>query len=121
MSPDGFREFKPLTPRASEIVLADLDLFFSENPSWGEISLLKAGGQDHRLIARIKAGESFRTSTVDDLYATMNKAARGDLKPDAFRNTVARKSAAATAAKAAASGITRKDANHGTKRKPARR
>ncbi len=118
MSPDGVRVFKPLTSRASEMVLADLDLFFSENPGWGEISLLKAGSQDHRLIARIKAGESFRTSTVDDLYETMNKAARGELKPDAFRNTVARK----TAAKAAASGIIRsKDAKHGTQRKSGKR
>lgn len=86
-------ELKPFTPRAAELVLSEVDHFLSQHRNWGEISLLKAGKLDHRLIARIRAGESFRTGTVDQLYDAMNKARRGELKPDEFRNTRAAKPA----------------------------
>jgi hypothetical protein len=85
---DGQTQFKPLTPYVRELVLSNLDYFF-ETPvgrQWGDISLLKAGGLNHRLISRIRKDDGFQTKSVDVLFDTMNRALRGELNPEDYRN-----------------------------------
>ena len=98
MTDDGIEQFHPFTPRAREMVLAELDYFLGTDVgrNWGEIALLKAGGIDHRLVARIRNNESFRTGSIDDLFTTINKALRGELNPEEFRNTKRTREAAAS-------------------------
>jgi hypothetical protein len=85
---DGQQQFKPLTPYVRELVLSNLDYFF-ETPvgrQWGDISLLKAGRLNHRLISRIRKDDGFQTKSIDTLFETMNKALRGELNPEDYRN-----------------------------------
>jgi hypothetical protein len=84
--PDGATVYGPYKVRVAQAFLADLDHFLSQDRRWGEMSLLKAAGMDHRFFARIKAGESFRIESLDTVASAMNKASRGELDPDEFRN-----------------------------------
>lgn len=90
---NGKPQYGGYKSRVAEMFLADLELFLDRNKDWGEISLLYAGQNDHRLIARIKAGEGFRIDSLERVAETMNKAERGELAPDSYRNTSRRKAA----------------------------
>jgi hypothetical protein len=78
--------YRPYSPRIADMILADVDDFLDRNPRWGEIALMKAAGLDHRLLSRVRAGSAYRIDTVDRLPDAMNRAARGELNPDDFRN-----------------------------------
>lgn len=82
----GQGRFGGYKQRAAEEFLADVDLFLDDNKDWGEISLLVAGGIDHRLFARIKAGEGFRIDSLERVAETMNKAEAGEILPETYRN-----------------------------------
>lgn len=84
--PDGTVIYGPYKERVAAAFLADLNFFLSQDRRWGEMSLLKAAGMDHRFFARIKAGESFRIHSLDTVASAMNKASRGELNPEEFRN-----------------------------------
>lgn len=86
MDADGKPQYGGYKPRAAEMFLADLQMFLDRNPKWGQIALLKAGNNDHRIITRVEAGESYRLDTLESIAETMNKAERGELNPDDFRN-----------------------------------
>jgi len=108
-------QFKPVTPMLREMVLANVDYFFSTQvgKEWGDISLLKAGKLNHRLISRIRNGEGFQTNSVDKLFDTMNRALRGELNPEEYRNYRAEKPAAAPSGVKARA----KDARHASYRR----
>lgn len=84
--PDGTTVYGPYKSRVAQAFLADLDHFLSQDRRWGEMSLLKAAEMDHRFFARLKAGEGFRIESLDTVAAAMNKASRGELDPEKFRN-----------------------------------
>lgn len=69
-----------------DMFLKDLDHFLKAHPEWGEISLLKAAGMDHRLFNRIRAGEGFRIDTLDQIASTMNLVTIGAIDPSPYRN-----------------------------------
>jgi hypothetical protein len=83
---DGTTVYGPYKERVAQAFLADLDHFLSQDRRWGEMSLLKAAGMDHRFFARIKSGESFRIHSLDAVASAMNKASRGEIDPEEFRN-----------------------------------
>lgn len=82
----GKSRFGGYKDRVAEAFLADVELFLDENKEWGEISLLVAGGIDHRLFARIRAGEGFRIDSLERVAETMNKAEAGEILPETYRN-----------------------------------
>lgn len=84
---DGKPQYGGYKNRVAEAFLADLELFLDRNKDWGEISLLYAGKNDHRLIARIKQGEGFRIDSLERIAETMNLAERGEISPESYRNT----------------------------------
>jgi hypothetical protein len=86
VGPDGKPIWGGYKKRAAEQFLADLDIFLDRHKNWGAIALLKAGGNDHRILARIRSGEGFRIDTLEAIAETMNKVERGELDPDEFRN-----------------------------------
>lgn len=119
MAADGKANYGGYRARTADMFLADVDLFLDRNPTWGEISLLRAGGNDHRIIAKVKAGDGFRITTLEDIAETMNKAERGELNPDEFRNTSAQ-AAARSAARSESEGSgpsNPKSAPHGRKKR----
>ena len=80
-------QWELMSERLKRWIKADLEEFFAMVPgNWGKIALLKAGELDPRMLQRIESGESLRTATYDSLIETMNKAARGELDPEDFRN-----------------------------------
>ena len=83
---NGATRYGPYKGRLTESFLADLDHFLSSNRHWGEISLLKAVGMDHRFFARLRDGNSYRIDLLDAVAEAMNRATGGELQPDAFRN-----------------------------------
>jgi hypothetical protein len=85
---DGTVRYGPYRDRFAEVVLADVDDFLERHKAWGEISLLKAGDLDHRLLARLRDGDNFRVDTLDRLAETMTRASAGQLNADDFRNIV---------------------------------
>ena len=86
MAADGKPQYGGYKARAAEMFLADLQIFLDRNPKWGQISLLKAGQNDHRIIRRVEAVGSFRLDTLESIAETMCRIERGELNPDDFRN-----------------------------------
>lgn len=82
----GIPQWEKFTPRAKLWVLSQLEEFLQMFPKWGEISLLRAAELDARFFVRVRADHGFTTGVVDKLTDAMNRAARGELDPEPFRN-----------------------------------
>lgn len=79
MTEDAFKDFRPIAQRW---VMDRLEEFLALNPEWSETALLNAAGMDHRFFARIRAGESFTTQKVFEVFDTANKIMRGEIARD---------------------------------------
>lgn len=86
---DDTPQFEPVQPRLTNIVTDMLDEFYGlmkmQGVEWSDSTILKAAGMDHQFLTRIRKGESFTTSKVEQLRETINAALRGKILPEQFR------------------------------------
>lgn len=85
---EAFEDFRPFAQRW---VTDRLEDFLALKPEWTETSLLTAAKMDHRFFARIRAGESFTTEKVFQVFDTANKIIRGEIPLEAGRTQRKRK------------------------------